>query len=440
MMLSKIINFITVDIWRISLKDFSRSKSFFIKQLRIIVLVLRGFDEDKCFLRASALTFFSLLSVVPVVAMAFGVAKGFGFQKVLEEQLLKQFPGQEEVMIKVIEFAQSLLENTEGGLVAGIGVVILFWAVIKVLGNIEDSFNNIWGIKKSRTWGRKLSDYLSLMLICPILLIVSGSITVLVVTQVEFILGKISFLSALNPIIFSVLNLLPYSVLWILFTFVYKFMPNIKVKFTSALLAGVLAGTIYEVVQWGYIAFQVGMSKNNAIYGGFAALPLFLVWLQLSWLIVLLGAELSYAYQNVDQYELEPDCQRVSVSFKRLLSLRITHLLVKKFSGENTLLTATSIAQLLKIPVRLVRQILFELIEGGVASEVKTDEPNESAYQPARDGEKLTIKYVIDALEHRGLEALPITQTRELDDLSKSLAEFDTIIEKSPANKSLKDI
>jgi membrane protein len=319
-------------------------------------------------------------------------------------------------------------------------VLILFWAVIKVLFHIEDSFNNIWGIKKSRTWGRKLSDYLSLMLICPVLLIVSSSITVLVATQVEFILRKIAFLSTLNSIIFSVLSLLPYSVLWILFTFIYKFMPNIKVKFTSALLAGVVAGTIYELVQWGYITFQVGMSQYNAIYGGFAALPLFLVWLQLSWLIVLLGAELSFAYQNVDQYELEPDCQRVSVSFKRLLSLRITHLLVKNFSGDNAPITATSIAHLLKIPVRLVRQLLFELVESGIVSEVKTDEQNESAYQPAHDGEKLTIKYVIDALEHRGLEALPITQTRELDDLSKSLAEFDTIIEKSPANKSLKDI
>ena len=439
-MLSKVISFITSDIWRISLKDLLRSKSFFIKQLRIFFLALRGFDEDKCSLRASALTLYSLLSIVPVVAMAFGLAKGFGFQKVLEKQLLEQFPSQEEVMMQVINFAQSLLENTKGGIVAGIGVVILFWIVIKVLGNIEYSFNDIWGVKKPRTWGRKFSDYLSVMLICPILLIMSSSITVFITTQVKFVTEKFALLGAVSSMIFLILKLLPYCMVWILFTFIYIFVPNIKVKFTSGLLAGIVAGTIYEVVQWGYITFQIGVSKYNAIYGGFAALPLFLVWLQLSWLIVLLGAELSFAHQNVDQYEFEPDCLRASLSFKKLLSLRITQLLVKNFSKVNTLLTATSIAHVLEIPIRLVRQILFELVDCGIVSEVKTNEYKESAYQPARDGEKLTIKYVIDAMEHRGTDTIPMVQTQELKILSESLKVFDNIIDKSPANKPLKDI
>lgn len=202
-LLSKVISFITIDIWRISLKDLSQSKSSFIKQFRIILLALRGFDEDKCFLRASALTFYSLLSIVPVVAMVFGIAKGFGFQKVLEKQLLGQFPSHEEAMMQIINFAQALLENTKGGIVAGIGVVIIFWTVIKVLGNIEYSFNDIWGVKKPRTWGRKFSDYLSVMLICPILFILSGSITVFITTQVEFITGKFALLGAVSSIFFQ---------------------------------------------------------------------------------------------------------------------------------------------------------------------------------------------------------------------------------------------
>ena len=182
---SKIMNFLKKDIWRIRLKSYSGSKSFFLRQLRIIVLAVRGFDEDKCMLRASALTFYSLLSIVPVIAMMFGVAKGFGLQKRIEIEVLKKMQGQEEVGKRIIDFANSLLENASGGVIAGIGVAFLFWAIIKVLSNIEHSFNDIWGVRTSRTFGRKFSDYLSIMLICPILLIVSSSVTVFVASQVE---------------------------------------------------------------------------------------------------------------------------------------------------------------------------------------------------------------------------------------------------------------
>ncbi|MCK5654868.1 MAG: YihY/virulence factor BrkB family protein, partial [Candidatus Aureabacteria bacterium] len=154
-MVSKIINFIKKDVWRIRLKEVSRTKSFLVKQLRIVLLAFRGFDEDKCLLRASALTFYSLLSIVPVVAMAFGIAKGFGFEKILETQLLEKFQGQEAVLTNVIDFANKLLQTTKGGLIAGIGIAFLFWTVIKVLGNIEKSFNDIWGIKQARGIGRK---------------------------------------------------------------------------------------------------------------------------------------------------------------------------------------------------------------------------------------------------------------------------------------------
>ena len=439
-MISKVINFITTDIWRIRLKDISQSKSFFIKQLRIVLLVARGFDEDKCYLKASALTFYSLLSIVPVVAMVFGIAQGFGFQEVFEKELLETFHAQEEVMIQVINFAQSLLENTKGGFVAGIGLAILFWTVIKVLGNIEQSFNDIWGVKKSRTWGRKFSDYLSFMLVGPLLFILSSSTTLFITTQVTFITEKFALLGPVSSIIFLALKILPYCMVWFLFTFAYIFIPNIKVRLTSGLLAGIIAGTAYEVVQWGYINFQVGVSKYNAIYGGFAALPLFLAWLQVSWLIVLFGAEISFAHQNVDMYEFEPDCHRASLSLKRLLSLRITQLLVKNFSKGETPFTATSISSVLEIPIRLVRQILFELDESGILSEVKTQEDKEIAYQPARDGETLTIKYVIDAIEKRGINNIPEVHSQELMALSESLQTFDNTILKSPANKLLKDI
>ena len=439
-MVSKLIHFITTDIWRIQLKNVSRTRSFFIKQLRIILLALRGFDEDKCQLRASALTFYSLLSIVPVLAMVFGVAKGFGFEKLLEKQLLEKFPTQQEVFSQIIAFANQMLENTKGGLVAGIGVAVLFWTVIKVLGNIERSFNDIWGIKKTRSISRKFSDYLSIMLICPILVIVSSSLTVFISTQIALIMQKVSFLGAAGPFITLLLEFLPYVVIWVLFSFIYIFMPNTKVSLSSGILGGVIAGTIYQVVQWVYINFQIGVAKFNAIYGSFAALPLFLVWLQLSWLIVLLGAEISFAHQNVDTYEFEPDCLKASQAFKRLIAIYITQRIIKNFDAGKAPLTATALSHELEIPIRLVRELLFELTQVRILSEVKEQDNQELGFQPARDPQTLTIFSVARALENKGSGAIPVPQTEALTVVSDSLQAFAETIEKSPKNKLLKDI
>jgi membrane protein len=408
--------------------------------LRIVVLAVRGFDEDRCQLRASALTFYSLLSIVPVIAILFGIAKGFGFQKVLEKDLLEKFSAQQAVLIQVMDFAKSLLETTQGGLIAGIGLVILFWTVIKVLGSIERSFNNVWGVKTPRPWSRKFTDYISVLLIAPILFLLSSSIMVFITSQVTFITEKFALLGVFSSLIFFLLELLPYCIVWILFTFIYIFMPNTKVRFASGLVAGIVAGSIYQLVQWGYITFQVGVAKYNAIYGSFAALPLFLVWLQVSWLVVLFGAEISFSHQNVDTYEFEPDCLRVSMSFKKLLSLLIAHMLVKNFSEGKPPLTATMITHALEVPIRLVRQVLFELTESGIVSAVVTEDGENPAYQPGRDSDSLTIQYVIDALEKRGVDSIPTAQTDELKVLSESLQTFNDSIMSSPANKLLKSI
>lgn len=438
-MLSKLITFLKTDIWRIRLKSYPRSKSFFLRQLRIIVLAVRGFDEDKCAFRASALTFYSLLSVVPVIAMMFGVAKGFGLEKRVETEILKRMQGQDEVAKRIINFANSLLENASGGFIAGIGVAFLFWSIIKVLSNIEHSFNDIWGVKTPRSIGRKFSDYLSMMLLCPFLLVMASSTTVLISSQVQIIIQKYSVFSALGPVIFLLLKLLPYCTLWITFTFVFIFMPNTKIKLKSGLLAGIVAGTCFQLTQWIYINFQIGAAKYGAIYGSFAALPLFLLWLQVSWLVVLFGAELSFAHQNVETYEFEQDSLSASYSFKKQLSLLVTHLLIKSFCKAEPPLDAEKISHTLEIPIRLVRQILFELVESGILSEVRKDN-KDVAYQPAVDVGKLSIKFIVESLENRGISNIPVGKTEELDKLSSCLKTFAADIEKSPANVLLKDL
>jgi len=437
---NKIVDFLTKDIWRISLSQYSTGKSFLIRQLRVIILAFHKFGKDKCQLRASALTFYTLLAIVPVVAMAFGVAKGFGFEKLLEQQLLERIPGQQEVLIQIIAFARQLLDTTKGGMIAGIGVVILFWSSIKVLNHIESSFNDVWEIKKARPMGRKLSNYFAILFICPILIILSSSMTVFISAKIALITERVALLGFFSPLIFFMLKLLPYCLIWILFTFIYVLIPSTKVTFSSGLIAGIVAGTIYQVAYWAYIVFQVGVSRFNAIYGSFAAFPLFLVWLQLSWLILLLGAEFSFARQNSEKSELGPDSLDISLHFKKILSLQVAYLLIKQFQKGEKPLTAEKITHLIQIPVHLTSQILDELAESEVISETVDHENHVMAFQPAVDINMLTVKYILDALERRGVNELPITETAELKTISDTLQTFGDIIEKSSENKLLKNI
>jgi membrane protein len=372
--------------------------------------------------------------------MAFGIAKGFGFEKFLQKELLERFQGQEEVATRIIDFAHSLLEATKGGVIAGVGLLVLFWAVIRVLRDIENSFNAIWGIEKDRSLGRKFSDYLTIIVICPILLTMSGSITIFISTQVEMITAKFGLLGYVSNLIFMSLKVLPYCVIWGLFAFLYILVPNTKVRFRSGLIAGIIAGSAFQAVQWGYIYFQVGVSKFNAIYGSFAALPLFLAWLQLSWVIVLIGAEIAFAHQNVDTYEFEPDSQRISPFFRRILSLMVAHLLTHRFANGEKPLTAQEISQILEIPIRLLRQILSDLVHSGIASEIKATDDTDPAYQPAFTIHDLTVALVLEALDQRGIRSIPVAETESSAALSATLEAIRETINQSPANRLLKDI
>ncbi|MBN1850337.1 MAG: YihY/virulence factor BrkB family protein [Deltaproteobacteria bacterium] len=438
--ISKLIEFLRQDVWRIRLKELTGHKRLLIKLLRIIILAIRGFKEDKCSLRASALTFYSMLSVVPVVAMAFGVARGFGLEKLLEDELFEQLKGQEEVITWIITWANSMVESVKGGLIAGIGVLILFALTVMLLDNIESSFNEIWGITHARKWSRKLSNYLAIMLICPFLLIIYGSMTVLITTQITHVTEKIDLLGPMSPVILIFLRALPYGVVWLLFSFIYLFMPNTKIRVRSGLLGGVVAGTFYILVQWVYITFQIGVSRYGAIYGGFAAVPLFMVWMQMSWMVVLFGAEISFAHQNVESYEFEPDSLKVSPSFKKLLALGIVHACVKNFRKGDRPWTAGQISNNLEIPIKLVNQILFELEQCQILSETLDAESNDPRYQPARSVDTLSIHYVIHALDSLGSRDIPVAQSEELTKLSESMRNFASILEKSDANLLLKDV
>lgn len=257
---------------------------FLLKLIKTIFFAIKNFKEDNCQKSASALTYYTLLSIVPVLAMFFGIAKGFGFDKTLEDELSKRFADQQQLLEQLLTFTHSMLNNAKGGLIAGLGLIVLFWSVMKLLGKIEESFNEVWSVRKERNLWKKFSEYLAIMLVSPILIIMSSSLNVFLSTQVENIVNKIGILGVLSPAIFFSLKLVPYVIVWILFSIIYILMPNTKVSFSGGIFAGIIAGSIFQITQSGYIILQYNIASYNAIYGSFAALPLLLIWLQLSWL------------------------------------------------------------------------------------------------------------------------------------------------------------
>ena len=437
---SRIMGFFRTDIWRIRLDKTTGWRRFLIRYLRIFLIVFQKFFSDRCPLRASSLTFFSLLSVVPVLAMTFAIAKGFGLQNKLEKLIIEQLAGQEEVVARLVEFSRNLLENTSGGIIAGVGAVFLIWSVISILGSAEDSFNHIWEIRQSRPISRKITDYLAITLISPLLFTMASSATVLVIAQINQLMEAFGFLGVISPLIVLIVQIIPYVLIWMLFSFVFIFLPNTRVRFSSGIIAGVIAGTIFVLVQAAYIYFQLGVARYNAIYGSFAALPLFLVWLQLSWYIVLFGVEVSYAHQNEESFEFAPDIRRISHSFKRLLSLWIMHHIVKNFSQGNPPLSGRQISEDLEIPIRLTHDILAELEAASLLNMIPLPDYKQSIYQPARSTSDISVSFVIESLENRGEASIPVAREETFTSLSRALTSFVQTMEKSPENRLLKDI
>ena len=434
------IKYVTEEIWHIPLGELPRRKTFLVREIRILVLAFRGFREDKVQLRASALTFNTLLSVIPVAAIAFGIAQSFGFRERLEVEIRNALVGHEEVMDWILTISENFLKSSSGGFIAVIGLIILIWSVMQVLNHIEKSFNHIWQIKRARPWVRKFADYLSIMLIAPVFVVLSGSLTVYLNTKMGSISDQTLFLNTIKPALVFLLNLVPYVIIWLVFTMLYMVMPNTRVKFRSALVAGIIAGTIFQLVQLLYINSQMGVSRYSVIYGSFAAFPLFIVWMQISWLVVLMGAEISFANQNVGRYEFEYQSLSINSYQKRILTLQILNIIVKKFLAGANPASASEISKNIQIPVRLAREILYKLAAAGLITEINIDQPRDRLYQPSMDTRKMTIEYVLSRIDKAGGDNIPVKQTNEYRKLNTIISAFGEKLKESDMNLLISEV
>lgn len=435
--LHKFSTFIKEDIWSLEVKKLPAAKAFFVKFLKLLALSWQGFGVDRCRLRAAALTLYTLLSIVPVIAMLFGIAKGFGLEEMLRKVLLEQLRDQQAIALKLIDFSQALLANTQGEVVAGIGIAFLFWSVMSAIGEIETSFNYIWKIETDRMLGRKISDYLSLMLLAPILLIMSSSITVYVQSHLSGIAEEGSLLQYGSSLLLRLFGYVSLLIVWLVFSVTFIFMPNTKVSLRSGILAGILSGTVFQLAQWAYLRLQIGVSSYNAIYGSFAALPLFIIWLQIGWQILLFGAEFAFYHQHFENYRHKDQSASLSFALKKIAALRIAHLLVQRFAAAETPLNAEQIAQTLHLPMVPVQNILADLRHANIVAPVQNDAGGEPAYLPARDIGLLHITTIIEALENSG-STLPADGS--LERFKEINARFNDAIKNSPENRLLKDI
>ncbi len=439
-MLNRIRRYLRTDVWRMDKDPKSRPRSFLVHNLRVFLVASQGFVRNNCSMRASALTFYTLLSIVPIMALVFGIAKGFGLEERLEQQLEQYLGHHEEVLEEAIRFAYSWLEVTRGDVIAGVSFLFLLWAVLKVLDNIEISFNAVWGIEEGRVWVRKFTDYLTFIIIAPILFVMSGSLSVFIATELHNYLPEFGPIEHFDRVMEWMAGLVPLIFMWLLFSFMFLAMPNTKVRIRPALAAGILTGTMFIILQWGYVLFQVAMVRYNAVYGSFAALPLFLIWLQASWMIVLMGSELSFGYQNVRHYIHAAESKEVSLRHKQKISLLVMHLIIKNFVSEEDSPGIGDICYKLGLPVLLANQVVKELMDAGLVVKVSEPGRDEHVYHPGKDVNRMSIAYVLKSLYHTGGTEVPVERDQNWAAISSALDRYEEMMEKSSENVLLKDI
>ncbi len=425
---------------RVVAERLRKSTPFWIRQRRIIYLLYKGIKRDNIYIKASALTFFTILSVIPMVALAFGIAKGFGLNDELRAQIIMQFHNQEQVMNWILDFANNTLEQTSGGWLAGIGVVFLFSTVGQLLRYVENAFNSIWKVEETRVWYRQVTDYLAVIILVPVLFVASSSATVLATTRLNEILGRSDMLEGLKPVVSFLVQLIPFILLCTISTAAFLAMPNTRVKLRNALIAGLIAGIALQVLQILYVETQMGLTRLGALYGSFAAVPLLMVWIQMSWVIVLMGAQLTYYLQNITRYEFEFDVQTVSPRQKKRLSLLVMHSLIEDFVKGAEPRAPEEISLELSLPARTVHDCLDLLHEASLVTEVWNEELEKYVYQPATDINRMTLSFILERLDLSGSQHKVVINNADYRKIDVALTKFENLIASSETNILLRDL
>lgn len=394
-------DFLSYRMWRKTSSELTGWRRILYSVLKTIVLVVRGFVNKDLNTRANALTYSLLFAIVPILAMILAVAKGFGMEEIIEQQLNKSFMGETNMVEHVMSFVERYLSTAQGGVFVGVGLLVLLWAVYSFFRTVEQSFNNIWNVQQSRSILRQLTTYIAVLFLIPVLIIVSSGLSIFFNTATE----TFPLLEHVRQHQSHLLRFIQWATGVGIFTWMFMAIPNTKVHLISALIPGIIIGSLYALLQMLSVYVIMFLGRTSLVYGAFASIPILLIWLQWTCLLIYIGAQMSFAIQNNELYEYEHDMEHMSRRYKEYLMFFLLNQIIHRFENDEEPLTAHEIAVMHHLPIRLVRQLLQLLTEVNILREVYVDnEHQDKCYQPAMDTHRISMGLVIERIEAKGTE------------------------------------
>ena len=368
--------------------------------LQTIILVARGFKDQVLVVRANSLSFALLFAFIPMLALIYAIARGFGFEETVQNTISSSFLAEANVAPVLLEWIERYLETARGGLFLGIGLIVLIWAVYAFFNMLENSFNSIWNVKQSRSFARRMTNYVMTLLLVPVLVVVTSGISIFL-NSTEIIAPV---LDGILPIRKFMLRFLPFIATSGVFTWIFIAIPNTKVKFSSAIIPGILMGLLYQLVQALSMFLVVLFTRMSIVYGAFSAIPLVLIWLNITCWLLLIGAELAFAIQNNDLFAYEKDIKTMSRRYKDYVMLYLLSMIIRRFEAGETPLTAQEMAANNQLPIRLVQELLTRLEEIAIVHRVYVEDKEDPAFVPALDTKTITVEMVIGRISAQGTE------------------------------------
>lgn len=374
------------------------SSSVKINVIKTISLSVKSFLDTDLQSRACAMAFRTVLALVPALALLFAIGRGFGFQSLLEDELYGLFPTQKEAIYEVLKYVDSYLNTASEGIFVGIGLIFLLWTLINLISSVEDVFDVVWGVSGRSIWS-KITDYTAMLLILPVLMICASGLTLFLSSSLQAIFN----FSFMTPLISIALKAVSWIIMWLFFAAAYALIPNTKVKFSNALIAGIFAGSGFMILQWIFVTGQIYVTRYNAIYGSFAFVPLMLMWLQLTWVVCLSGAVLCYSSQNIFQFSFSSDIRSISQNYRTKVTMAIATVIVQSFTKQLKAPTISSIVKDYGIPIRLTGDIIERLLSAGIINRIVVNEKEQTyAYAPAVDPSILTVGMLLEKVDCDG--------------------------------------
>ncbi len=429
---NRIKRFFQVDLWRTNPTELSPIRRILYEVMKVLYLAIKFFTTKRVLSQASALTYSTLLAIVPIMAVVFAIARGFGYSIYIEVWFRNALSSQPQAAEVIIGFVNSYLVNTKSGVFLGVGLLFMLYTVLMLVSNIEATFNEIWQVKKQRSIFRTFTDYLAMFFMFPILIVLSSGLSIYMVTIVSSLPDFLLLGSAMRFLI----KLSPYVLMSALFMALYVFMPNTHVKMKNVIVPGILAGIAMQWLQFFYINSQIWMTSYNAIYGSFAALPMFMLWIQISWTICLFGVELCYTSQNLDYYDYDTKTDDISHRYKIVLYAILMSRICKRFADGKRPYSLEELSKVTSIPVRIANDMLFNLIDCNMLIEISSDEKGEtSRFVPSESINNLNLGVMVDRLEASGKWKMSLSVNQLLNEKWKKALEL-----RAGYLKSMRDI